>query len=80
MTRRQARAELLGELGHQNMTLTNDHSQNNEMIGNHGCNSVKAVEHKGAEGVGIEENATVLCLMPVIPCTFFSLQNIFLPV
>ena len=47
--RRKARAKLLGELGHQNMTLTNNHSQNNEMVRNLGYNSVKADGPKRAE-------------------------------
>ena len=50
-----------GELGHQNMTLTNDHSQNNEMVGNIGRNRVKADEPKEAEEVGIKENTN--CVM-----------------
>ena len=39
-----AYAKLLGELGHHNTTPTNDHSQNDEMVGTTGRNSVEADE------------------------------------
>ena len=42
--KRLAYAKLLGELGHHNSTPTNDHSQNDEMVGTTGRNSVEADE------------------------------------
>ena len=41
---RLAYAKLLGELGHHNSTRTIDHSQNDEMVGTTGRNSVEADE------------------------------------
>ena len=49
-------AELLGELGHHNTTPTNDHSQNDEMVGTTGRNSVEADDPQETEEVGPEEN------------------------
>ena len=41
---RLAYAKVLGELGHHNSTPTDDHSQNDEMVGTTGRNSVEADE------------------------------------
>ena len=42
--KRLAYAKLLGELGHHNSTPTDDHSQNDEMVGTTRRNSVEADE------------------------------------
>ena len=51
-----ANAKPLGELGHHNTSPTNDHSQNDEMVGTTRRNSVEADDQQETEEVGPDEN------------------------